>query len=176
MTVSLHDVRLAAERLRGNILTTPCNYSRTLSGITGAEVYLKFENLQFTASFKERGALNKLLSLTPKQRQRGVIAMSAGNHAQGVAYLLGSWYEDANFTPRQLPVGWIEKLLEAGPIVEGKRKKFCNGAAVSIIVGGVTRILGTVVSHRRGKVRVKASIFGGDMEFDAREDVVEAAQ
>ena len=86
MTLSLHDVRLAAERLRGNILSTPCNYSRTLSHITGAEVYLKFENLQFTASFKERGALNKLLALTPQQRRRGVIAMSAGNHAQGVAY------------------------------------------------------------------------------------------
>lgn len=86
MTLSLHDVRLAADRLRGNILLTPCTYSRTLSRITGAEVFLKFENLQFTASFKERGALNKLLVLTPKQRQRGVIAMSAGNHAQGVAF------------------------------------------------------------------------------------------
>jgi threonine dehydratase len=86
MTLSLHYVRLAAERLRGNILFTPCTYSRTLSRITGAEVYLKFENLQFTASFKERGALNKLLALTPQQRKRGVIAMSAGNHAQGVAY------------------------------------------------------------------------------------------
>lgn len=86
MTLSLHDVRLAAERLRGNILLTPCTYSRTLSRITGAEVYLKFENLQFTAAFKERGALNKLLALTPKQRRSGVIAMSAGNHAQGVAY------------------------------------------------------------------------------------------
>ena len=86
MKLSLHDVRLAAERLRGNIIPTPCTYSRTLSRITGAEVYLKFENLQFTASFKERGALNKLLALSPKQRQHGVIAMSAGNHAQGVAY------------------------------------------------------------------------------------------
>lgn len=86
MTLSLHYVRLAAERLRGNILFTPCTYSRTLSRITGAEVYLKFENLQFTASFKERGALNKLLALTPQQSKRGVIAMSAGNHAQGVAY------------------------------------------------------------------------------------------
>ncbi len=86
MKLSLHDVRLAAERLRGNVIDTPCTYSRTLSRITGAEVFLKFENLQFTASFKERGALNKLLALTPKQRKRGVIAMSAGNHAQGVAY------------------------------------------------------------------------------------------
>ncbi len=61
-------------------------HSRTLSQITGAEVYLKFENLQFTASFKERGALNKLALLTPEQRASGVIAVSAGNHAQGVAY------------------------------------------------------------------------------------------
>jgi threonine dehydratase len=65
---------------------TPCLLSRTLSEIVGAEVWLKFENLQFTASFKERGALNKLLSLSPEERKRGVIAMSAGNHAQGVAY------------------------------------------------------------------------------------------
>ena len=86
MSLNLNDIRAAAERLRGNILLTPCTYARTLSQITGAEVFLKFENLQFTAAFKERGALNKLLSLTPAQRRRGVIAMSAGNHAQGVAY------------------------------------------------------------------------------------------
>jgi threonine dehydratase len=72
--------------LQGNVLLTPCTFSRTLSHITGAKVYLKFENLQFTAAFKERGALNRLLALTPLQRRRGVIAMSAGNHAQGVAY------------------------------------------------------------------------------------------
>ncbi len=86
MNPNLNDIRAAAERLRGNVLLTPCTYARTLSQITGAEVFLKFENLQFTAAFKERGALNKLLSLTPAQRRRGVIAMSAGNHAQGVAY------------------------------------------------------------------------------------------
>ncbi len=80
------DVQAAAERLRGNILFTSCTHARILSQITGAEVYIKFENQQFTASFKERGALNKLLSLTRKERRRGVIAMSAGNHAQGVAY------------------------------------------------------------------------------------------
>ena len=83
---TLMDIQAAAARLRGNLLMTPCTYSRTLSGITGAEVYLKFENLQFTAAFKERGALNKLLTLTSTQRKTGVIAMSAGNHAQGVAY------------------------------------------------------------------------------------------
>ena len=85
-TVTLASIRAAAERLRGHIEETPCVHSRTLSQITGAEVYLKFENLQFTASFKERGALNKLSLLTPLQRQAGVIAVSAGNHAQGVAY------------------------------------------------------------------------------------------
>jgi threonine dehydratase len=86
MKVTLQEIRAAAERMRGLVLRTPCTYSRTLSQITGAEVFLKFENLQFTASFKERGALNKLASLTATQRRRGVIAMSAGNHAQGVAY------------------------------------------------------------------------------------------
>ena len=86
MNLTLKDVQAAAERLSGNVLLTPCTYARTLSQITGAEVYLKFENQQFTAAFKERGALNKLLSLSAKERRRGVIAMSAGNHAQGVAY------------------------------------------------------------------------------------------
>jgi threonine dehydratase len=79
-------VREAAKRIAGAVNLTPCLHSRTLSQICGAEVYLKFENLQFTASFKERGALNKLLSLSPEERARGVIAMSAGNHAQALAY------------------------------------------------------------------------------------------
>jgi len=86
MTITLEDTRAAAAALNGNIVATPCLHSRTLSEITGAQVYLKFENHQFTASFKERGALNKLLSLSAEQRARGVIAASAGNHAQGVAY------------------------------------------------------------------------------------------
>jgi threonine dehydratase len=84
--ISLEDVRAAAGRLRGAIEATPFVHSRTLSRLTGAEVWLKLENLQFTASFKERGALNKLLSLGEAERRRGVIAMSAGNHAQAVAY------------------------------------------------------------------------------------------
>ncbi|MCW5622099.1 MAG: pyridoxal-phosphate dependent enzyme, partial [Burkholderiales bacterium] len=86
MAVTLQDVQAAARALDGNIVSTPCLHSRTLSEVTGAQIYLKFENHQFTASFKERGALNKLLSLTPEQRGRGVIAASAGNHAQGLAY------------------------------------------------------------------------------------------
>ena len=84
--VTLDDIRAAAKRIAGALEPTPCVHSRTLSKLTGAEVFLKFENLQFTASFKERGALNKLLSLSEADRRRGVIAMSAGNHAQAVAY------------------------------------------------------------------------------------------
>lgn len=81
-----NDIVLAAQRLQGHLLRTPCVASQTLSEITGAQVFLKFENLQFTASFKERGACNRLAQLTPEQATCGVIAMSAGNHAQGVAY------------------------------------------------------------------------------------------
>jgi threonine dehydratase len=86
MPVTLEDVQRAAAAIKGAIEKTPFHHSRTISQVTGADVYLKFENLQFTASFKERGALNKLLSLTLAERKAGVIAMSAGNHAQGVAY------------------------------------------------------------------------------------------
>src|SRR6201988_4725173 len=86
MPVTLEDIRAAAKRIAGAIEPTPFVHSRTLSKLTGAEIFLKFENLQFTASFKERGALNKLLSLSAAERKRGVIAMSAGNHAQAVAY------------------------------------------------------------------------------------------
>ena len=84
--LQLADIQQAAARVRGQVLETPCVESRTLSELTGAQVFLKFENLQFTASFKERGACNKLVQLTADERARGVIAMSAGNHAQGVAY------------------------------------------------------------------------------------------
>jgi threonine dehydratase len=84
--ISLDDIRAAARRLGGAIEKTPLVHSRTLSELAGAQVYLKLENLQFTASFKERGALNKLLCLSEAERKRGVIAMSAGNHAQAVAH------------------------------------------------------------------------------------------
>jgi len=84
--IDITDVRQAAQRLSGQIFATPFVASRTLSDIAGAQIFLKFENLQFTASFKERGACNKLVQLDADERVRGVIAMSAGNHAQGVAY------------------------------------------------------------------------------------------
>ncbi|MEE4451880.1 threonine ammonia-lyase [Novosphingobium resinovorum] len=80
------DVRAAGMRISGKVVRTPTLYSSTLSAITGAEIWLKFENLQFTAAYKERGALNALLLLTEEQKARGVIAASAGNHAQGLSY------------------------------------------------------------------------------------------
>ncbi|HEX6633287.1 MAG TPA: threonine ammonia-lyase [Usitatibacter sp.] len=86
MSVELEDIEAAAKVIEGQVVRTPCLHSRTLSEIAGAQIYLKFENHQFTASFKERGALNKLTSLDAARRAKGVIACSAGNHAQGVAY------------------------------------------------------------------------------------------
>jgi threonine dehydratase len=83
---TIDDIRAAAKRIDGAVVRTPMLVSRTLSEIIGAEVWLKFENLQFTAAYKERGALNKLLQLSSEERARGVIAASAGNHAQAVAY------------------------------------------------------------------------------------------
>jgi threonine dehydratase len=80
------DVRAAGMRISGKVVRTPTLYSSTLSAITGADIWLKFENLQFTAAYKERGALNALLLLTEEQKARGVIAASAGNHAQGLSY------------------------------------------------------------------------------------------
>jgi threonine dehydratase len=83
---TLDDIQAAAERIKGAVIRTPMMLSRTLSEIVDAEVWLKFENLQFTAAYKERGALNKLLQLSEEERKRGVVAASAGNHAQAVAY------------------------------------------------------------------------------------------
>ena len=86
MGVNVNEIRKAAARLKGNAVRTPLLYSTGLSELTGAEIYVKYENLQVTNSFKDRGAFNKLSCLTASERARGVIAMSAGNHAQSVAY------------------------------------------------------------------------------------------
>ncbi|MDB5699300.1 MAG: threonine ammonia-lyase [Alphaproteobacteria bacterium] len=86
LPVTLADIRAAARRIEGAVVRTPTMRSGTLSELTGANVYLKFENLQFTAAYKERGALNTLLLMDKATRERGVIAASAGNHAQGLAY------------------------------------------------------------------------------------------
>ena len=84
--LTIDDVRAAAARIEGAVIRTAMDHSRTLSAITGAEIWLKFENLQFTAAYKERGALNAMLLLDPEKSSRGVIAASAGNHAQGLSY------------------------------------------------------------------------------------------
>jgi len=86
MTVTFDDILAARDRIAGQVDRTPVRYSRRLSQLTGAEVWIKFDNLHFTGSFKERGALNRLLQLTPEERKRGVVAASAGNHAQALAY------------------------------------------------------------------------------------------
>jgi threonine dehydratase len=86
LPICLQDVLAARDRLRGSIYYSPCSPSQMLTDLTGLEIYLKLENLQMTGSFKERGALNRIAMLTPEQAARGVVAASAGNHAQGVAY------------------------------------------------------------------------------------------
>lgn len=85
-TLTIDDIRAAAARIEGAVINTAMNYSRTLSAITGADIWLKFENLQFTAAYKERGALNAMLLMDADKAKRGVIAASAGNHAQGLSY------------------------------------------------------------------------------------------
>lgn len=86
MTVTFDDILAARDRIAGQVDRTPVRHSRRLSQLTGAEVWVKYDNLHFTGSFKERGALNRLLQLTPDERRRGVVAASAGNHAQALAY------------------------------------------------------------------------------------------
>ncbi|MBS3962191.1 MAG: threonine ammonia-lyase [Sandarakinorhabdus sp.] len=86
LAITADDVIAAARAISGQVVRTPTLESKTLSELTGARIFLKFENLQFTAAYKERGALNRLLSLNEDERKRGVIAMSAGNHAQGLSY------------------------------------------------------------------------------------------
>ena len=113
--VSFADVQDAARLLHGQVVRTPCTHSQVLSKLTGAQVWLKFENFQFTASFKERGALNKLLSLTAVEKKAGVCAMSAGNHAQAVAYhatRLG--IKSAIVMPNNTPFTKVKNTRELG--------------------------------------------------------------
>ena len=119
MTVTIDDIRAARARLGDDVVVTPCLVSRTLSAITGATVVLKFENHQFTASFKERGARNRLLQLDGAARRRGVIAVSAGNHAQGVAYHAQLLAIPAIIVmPRGTPFIKIEQTSHFGPEVK----------------------------------------------------------
>ena len=121
--VSLKDIEQAAAAIAGQVVHTPMRHSQTLSGIAGCDVWIKFENLQFTASFKERGALNKLLSLTEAERAGGVIAMSAGNHAQGVAYHAARLGIPATIVmPKGTPFSKIQHTKDHGArvLIEGE--------------------------------------------------------
>ena len=116
--VTIDDVRAAAERLRGHVERTPSARSETLSSVLGRDVVLKFENLQFTAAFKERGALNKLLSLTDDERAAGVVAMSAGNHAQAVARHATRLGIDATIVmPARTPFVKVQRTQHLGATV-----------------------------------------------------------
>lgn len=111
----LHHIEQAAKRIEGTLDRTPTRFSKYFSDLTGAQVYIKYENLHHTASFKERGALNKLLQLSDEERKAGVMAMSAGNHAQGVAYhaqRLG--IESCIVMPRGTPFTKIEQTRAYG--------------------------------------------------------------
>jgi threonine dehydratase len=121
LPVTLRDIEAAAGVLAGFVKRTSFDHSRTLSDITGASVWLKFENLQFTATFKERGALNRLSALSADERRRGVIAASAGNHAQGVAYHAACLSIPATiFMPIGTPTVKIENTRRHGAhVIEG---------------------------------------------------------
>ena len=105
--IRFEDIEAARRRIGDAVFLSPCATSETLSKLTGTRLYLKLENLQMTGSFKERGACNKLMSLTAEERARGVIAASAGNHAQGVAY-----------TAQRLGVAATIVMPEATPLVK----------------------------------------------------------
>ena len=119
MTVTVADIESTRARLAGRVRISPCTFSRLLSEATGANVYLKLENLQLTGSFKERGACNKLLQLSDADRQRGVIAASAGNHAQGVAYHARALDIPATIVmPRLSPLVKVTQTRALGATVE----------------------------------------------------------
>ena len=135
LPVTLEDIRNAARTIEGQVLRTPMRHSRTLSEIAGCDIYLKFENLQFTASFKERGALNRLRALSPEEGKRGVAAMSAGNHAQGVAYHAGRLGIPATIVmPVTAPFTKVKHTRDFGAsvILEGNDLKQANVAARKI--------------------------------------------
>jgi threonine dehydratase len=152
MTVSHKDIEAAAQVIKGQVEQTPFLRSRTLSEITGAEVFLKFENHQFTASFKERGALNKLASLTPGQAKKGVIACSAGNHAQGVAYHAHRLGIPAVIVmPRYTPYVKVEQTQKHGAEVILEGENF-DGAKAHAIEMAVTRGLTLVHPYDDEKI------------------------
>ena len=135
MTLAFDDILAAQERLQGHIERTPCRRSRTLSEITGAEVWVKFENLQFTAAYKERGALNKLLQLTEAEKKRGVIAASAGNHSQGLAYHAARLGIPVTIVmPKATPFVKVQQTRAHGAevVIEGDGYDEASAAAITI--------------------------------------------
>ncbi|MFL6661484.1 MAG: threonine ammonia-lyase [Rhizobacter sp.] len=152
--LTVADIRAAAKRLQGQVLDTPCMPSRTLSAITGCEVFLKFENLQFTASFKERGALNKLAQLTAEERSRGVLAVSAGNHAQGVAYHAQRLGIPATIVmPRFAPAVKVENTRRFGATVVLEGDTFDDARAHGLALAQQRRL---VVVHPYDDLAVAA--------------------
>jgi threonine dehydratase len=152
MAVTLADIEAAAKVIEGQVLDTPCLPSRTLSDITGAAIFLKFENHQFTASFKERGALNKLASLDAAQAKKGVIACSAGNHAQGVAYHAHRLGIPATIVmPRYTPYVKVEQTQRHGAEVILEGENF-DGAKAHAIEQAVARGLTLVHPYDDEKI------------------------
>lgn len=142
LPITIDDVRAAALAISGVVERTPVRPSRTLSEIAGCETWLKFENLQFTASFKERGALNKLLSLSAEERARGVIAMSAGNHAQGVAYHAGRLGIPATIVmPQGTPFAKVKHTRDFGARVVLEGEVLTEAAAAARRIGAAENLV-----------------------------------
>lgn len=170
--IALKDVEAAQQRLQGQIARTPLIHSETLSKLTGAEIHLKFENLQYTGSFKQRGALNKLLSLSREERTRGVIAVSAGNHAQGVAYHAGQLGIAATIVmPNETPEIKASRTREFGAEV------ILSGATFAEATAEMERrvaVSGQVLIHPyddelviAGQGTIGLELLSGDVDFDA---------
>jgi threonine dehydratase len=140
--LGLEDVERAAAVIRGSVVETACTQSRTLSAILGPELWLKFENQQFTASFKERGALTRLSAMTPEERRHGVIAVSAGNHAQGVAFHAGRLGIPATIVmPEGTPTVKAENTRQLGANVILKGRTLEEAARFAALHGADHRLL-----------------------------------
>ena len=136
--IQLSDIHAALGRIRANIRVSPCPRSEAFSALTNNAIFLKLDNQQRTGAFKERGALNKLLTLTADERSRGVIAASAGNHAQGVAYHAGKHGVHARIVmPLPTPLtkvsatkadGTVFNLRPGGPPPKGPESAPKDGA------------------------------------------------
>jgi threonine dehydratase len=135
-------VRAAAEALAGHVVDTPCAASPALSELTGADVHVKLETFQRTGSFKDRGARNRLLALTPNERERGVVAASAGNHAQGVAYHARALGIPATIVvPERTPFTKIARTRELGASVVVRGADVAAATAVALELAAVDQLV-----------------------------------